>query len=95
MPPSTCYRLIVAGPLSQTAAQLIDTRFGSSAVISPSDRDSEVLLTSDQPALRALLTLLWDLGHDLLAFCACPGRSPTLSPSEAPANPTRPKETTS
>jgi len=68
MTADNCYRLIVAGPLSQTAAQIIDTRFGSAASISRSGRDSEVRLTSDQPALRALLTLLWDLGHDLVAI---------------------------
>ena len=77
---SNCYRLIVAGSLSEAAAQLIETRFGSAASISPSGRDSEVLLASDQPALRALLTLLWDLGHDLLAVLECPEPSPALSP---------------
>ena len=84
MTPSNCYRLIVAGSLSQTAAHLIDTRFGSAASIRPNGRDSEVLLTSDQPALRALLTLLWDLGHELVAVLEC------AEPSSAPSSPNAP-----
>ncbi len=67
----TCYRLVVAGRLSQTVTQLIDSRFGSAASIDRRGPDSAVDLTADQPALRALLTLLWDLGHDLVAICDC------------------------
>jgi hypothetical protein len=71
----TCYRLVVAGRLSQTVTQLIDSRFGSAASIGPSGPDSAVDLTADQPALRALLTLLWDLGHELVGICRCAGRT--------------------
>jgi len=72
----TCYRLVVAGRLSQTVTQLIDSRFGSAASIGRRGPDSAVDLTADQPALRALLTLIWDLGHDLVAICECPGPTP-------------------
>lgn len=61
----TCFRLVVAGRLSGTAVQLIDSRFGPAASVARSGPDSTVDLTGDQPALRTLLTLLWDLGHDL------------------------------
>jgi hypothetical protein len=71
----TCYRLVVAGRLSQTATQLIGSRFGSAASIGPSGPDSAVEFTADQPALRALLTLLWDLGHDLVAIGECADRT--------------------
>ena len=64
----TRYRLIVAGRLSQTVTELIDSRFGSAASVSTSGPDSSVELTADQPALRALLTLLWDLGHEIVAI---------------------------
>jgi hypothetical protein len=74
----TCYRLVVAGGLSQTVVQLIDSRFGSAASIGRSGPDSAVDITADQPALRALLTLLWDLGHDLVAICDCPGPTQPL-----------------
>ena len=71
----TCYRLVVAGRLSQTVTQLIDSRFGSAASIGRSGPDSAVDLTADQPALRALLTLLWDFGHDLVAISECADRT--------------------
>ena len=71
----TCYRLVVAGRLSQTVTQLIDSRFGSAASVGRRGPDSAVDLTADQPALRALLTLLWDLGHDLVAICECADRT--------------------
>lgn len=64
----TSYHLIVAGRLSQTVTQLIDSRFGAAASISSNGTDSTVDLAADQPALRALLTLLWDFGHDVVAL---------------------------
>ena len=76
----TCYRLVVAGRLSQTVTQLIDSRFGSAASIDRRGPDSAVDLTADQPALRALLTLLWDLGHDLVAIGQHPGHSQLRDP---------------
>jgi hypothetical protein len=60
------YRLVVAGRLSETAVELIGSRFGPAASVAVQGSDSRVDLAGDQPALRALLTLLWDLGHDLL-----------------------------
>ena len=69
MTPSTsCYRLTLAGHLSQTATQLIDARFGAAPSIRCVGADSTVDLVADQPALRSLLTLLWDLGHELVAI---------------------------
>jgi hypothetical protein len=62
---SSRYRIIVAGSLSQAAGQLITARFGPSAVIDDSRRDTTVELAADQAALRALLTMLWDLGHEV------------------------------
>lgn len=71
----SCYRLTVAGPLSQTVAQLIEARFGAATSVTSSGTDSSVDLAADQAALRALLTLLWDFGHDLLAIGQFPGES--------------------
>ena len=68
--PGTCYRLVVAGPLSRLLVNTIDARFGSAASVEPTGSDTAVLLTADQSSLRALLTLLWDVGHDLVAFTA-------------------------
>jgi hypothetical protein len=76
----TCYRLVVAGRLSQLLVDTIDARFGAAASIRPSGADTTVVLTADQPSLRALLTLLWDVGHELVGVTACtagPGRDET------------------
>ena len=69
--PGICYRLVVAGRLSQLIVDTIDDRFGAAASIHPSGDDTAVWLTADQASLRALLTLLWDLGHDLGAVSVC------------------------
>jgi hypothetical protein len=66
----TCYRLVVAGRLSRLLVDTIDARFGAAALIRPSGSDTAVLLTADQSSLRALLTLLWDVGHELVAVTA-------------------------
>lgn len=71
-PSGTCYRLVVFGRLSRLLVDTIDARFGSAASISPSGSDTAVLLTADQSSLRALLTLLWDVGHELVAVTGCP-----------------------
>ncbi|HEX8508899.1 MAG TPA: hypothetical protein VF635_05315 [Propionibacteriaceae bacterium] len=76
----TCYSLIVAGRLSRTVTQVIDARFGAAAAITVNGTDSRVDLAADQAALRALLTLLWDFGHDLVAIGQCPSESQLLEP---------------
>ena len=63
----TCFRVVVAGRLSRPLVETIDERFGTAASIRPSGKDTAVLLTADQPSLRALVILLWDLGHELVA----------------------------
>jgi hypothetical protein len=70
-PSGTCYRLVVAGRLSHLLVDTIDARFGAAASIRPSGSDTAVQLVADQPSLRALLTLLWDVGHEVVAVTAC------------------------
>jgi len=65
------YRLIVAGHIAQAAADTIEDRFGVAATIHGLDKNTAVDVTADQPSLRALVILLWDLGHDLLAILRC------------------------
>jgi hypothetical protein len=72
---------VVAGPPSRLLVDTIDARFGSAASVSPSGSDTTVLLTADQSSLRALLTLLWDVGHELVTVSACPDeQEPTRGP---------------
>jgi hypothetical protein len=66
------YRLVVAGPIAQAAADIVDARFGGAAAIHGFGHDTVVDLIADQPSLRALVTLLWDLGHELLAVLKFP-----------------------
>lgn len=61
-------RVIVAGPLSAAATSAIQARYD---VVGNTRRvDGETVLDLeelDQPAIRGLLTLLWDFGHDVVA----------------------------
>ena len=61
----TRYRLSVAGPVPRRLVETITHRFGSVSV--GGDGEDTVLdaVLVDQPSLRALLTLLWDAGHDV------------------------------
>ena len=61
----TRYRLSVPGPLSRPLLETITHRFGDVAV-SRSGHDTVLDADlADTPSLRALLTLLWDAGHDV------------------------------
>jgi hypothetical protein len=77
--PSDRYRLIVAGRVARAAVDTIEARFGGAATIHRIGEDTAVELTADQPSLRALATLLWDLGHDLLAISRFPDGTAALT----------------
>jgi hypothetical protein len=68
------------GPLSCSLLGVIRTRFDD---VSTPAEDGTVLVVGavDQAALRALLTLLWDADHEVLALRAYPAR--TTLPSSA------------
>jgi hypothetical protein len=55
----------VTGRLPDNVKELVDDRFGPSAVVSADARCTVVDIDTDQAALRALLTLLWDVGHEV------------------------------
>ncbi len=61
----TRYRLSINGPVPRRLVETITHRFGD---VSVSRSGEDTLLDADledQPSLRALLTLLWDAGHDV------------------------------
>ena len=61
----TRYRLSVTGPVPRRLVETINHRFGNVSVgRSGEDTVLDAVLV-DQPSLRALLTLLWDAGHDV------------------------------
>jgi hypothetical protein len=70
---TTRFRVIVAGPMSTAATSAIHARYG--VVISTRRVDGETVLDLeglDQAAIRGLLTLLWDFGHDVVAVANQP-----------------------
>ena len=68
-PRSSRYRLQVTGRLPRTVLDLIADRFGSAALIRAEEARTVVHIEGDQASLRALLTLLWDVGQDVASVC--------------------------
>jgi hypothetical protein len=62
---SSSYQVALAGPVPELAADLVRQRIG--AVTVRSEHGWTVLegLLADQSAVRAMMTLLWDLGCDV------------------------------
>lgn len=59
------YRLEIRGPLPRLARNELGQWFGEFEVKSDGDRTVVSGLTADQAALRAVLSLLWDLGSEV------------------------------
>ena len=62
-------RVTVAGPLGAAATEAVRAQYGR-VVLRTRHVDRQTVLdldSLDQPALRGLLTLLWDFGHDVVA----------------------------
>ena len=59
------YRLEIRGPLPRLARDELRRRFGEVEVKSDGYRTVVSGLTADQAALRAVLSLLWDLGSEV------------------------------
>ncbi len=70
-PRSSRYRLLVTGRLPTTVAELLADRFGSAAVVQVAGSRTVVDIDGDQASLRALLTLLWDVGQDVPSISRC------------------------
>jgi hypothetical protein len=61
-------RIVVTGPLSRAARTAISDRFTGASVAGRGPVTLVAVAGADQAALRALMTLLWDLGHDVESF---------------------------
>ena len=66
------YRLEIRGPLPRVAQDQLRERFGEVRVQSDRDRTLVSGHTADQAALRAVLSLLWDVGVEVLVVEATP-----------------------
>ena len=62
--------LNIDGPLAASVAEVVAARFGPVvAEPAPCGRRTTLVVDGLDPAAeRALLTLLWDTGHDVVAF---------------------------
>lgn len=59
------YRLEIRGPLPRVARDELCRRFGEVEVEYDGELTVVPSLTADQAALRAVLSLLWDLGSEV------------------------------
>ena len=67
----TACEVSVRGRLSGSVEDVIRSRFGAVlARYGPGDSTTVLVTVADPAAQRALLTLLWDTGHDVLALRA-------------------------
>ena len=66
------YRLEIRGPLPRAAQEELGRRFGDVEVQSEETWTAVSGLTVDQAALRAVLSLLWDLGSEVRLVEAIP-----------------------
>jgi hypothetical protein len=64
---TTRSELALRGPLSSALSGLIRTRFDRVST-SAADRSVLIIEDLDQASVRALLTLLWDAGHEVLSL---------------------------
>jgi hypothetical protein len=64
---NTRYELRLRAPIAHTVLDVIRARFDDVSAPGP---DGTVLTAEnlDQASVRALLTLLWDTGHEVLSF---------------------------
>jgi hypothetical protein len=66
------YRLEIRGPLPRVALEQLRDRFGDVRVQSDGDRTVVSGQSADQAALRAILSLLWDVGVEVRLVEATP-----------------------
>ena len=61
---TTSGQLVINGPVADAVVEAIAARFGPSTV----DRGVVTVEGVDQAAVRALMVLLWDTGHEVVAM---------------------------
>jgi hypothetical protein len=70
------YRLEIRGPLPRIAQEQLRERFGDLRMQFDGDRTLVSGHCADQAALRAMLSLLWDVGVEVRVVEATPLSSP-------------------
>lgn len=67
----TSIEIVVRGPLAESFVRLIASRF-SALTVSPGQVGTRLTGEMDQSTERALLSLLWDTGHDVVSMQSTP-----------------------
>lgn len=73
------YRLVLRGSLPRTTLELLRSRFGSAYVRTGVAATTVTVTVIDEPALQALLRLIWDTGGQLLSLDTEPETIPPPS----------------
>jgi hypothetical protein len=73
--------LTVTGPVAESVIQAIAARFDVDATRT-SDHTLLTVDCVDQAAVRALMTMLWDSGHQVVTMSTAPPHRPTIPVSE-------------
>ena len=72
MSPMTQCELTVTGPIARSAIAAIESRFQAVAIRTAGTTIVTVDAV-DQAAVRSLMVMLWDSGHELVAMAITPG----------------------
>jgi len=67
------YRLVISGSLPVTTLELLQSRFSPDHVETVPASTAVTVTVIDQPALQALLGLIWNTGGQLLSLDTEPG----------------------
>lgn len=62
------YRMVVSGPLPNTTVATIHARFRPDQIVAGPESTVATGTAIDQPALRALVGLVWDTGGQILSL---------------------------
>jgi hypothetical protein len=81
----TTYQLAVSGPLPGRVRDALRRRFGNVPIVDEPGRTLIGGFQADQATLRAIVTLLWDVGGEVILLSS--------SPSAQPAPPAQPRST--
>ncbi len=73
------YRMVVSGPLPHTTVATIHARFRPDHIVAGLDSTEVTGMAIDQPALRALVGLVWDTGGQILSLDTEPETTPPPS----------------
>jgi hypothetical protein len=70
------YQLAISGPLPERVRDALQRRFGNVPITEEPGRTLIGEFQADQGTLRAMMTLLWDVGGDVVLLSSSPSGQP-------------------